>query len=363
MLLGAYDAVFGVFDPANPIPLWLRFMNLGYMLIGNAAIAVLYALLTERLLAAKFEIPKKRPSVPQADHVVLIGSGRVGQGVAAFLQPLKQPIVGVSDQPLASSIWPHLPLVVGELTAALSKVNIETARSIVVVTDDEMTNLEIGLMAHAANPECAIALRVFNPQFGDSITQLVPFAKVLNAYELAAQGVVATAFGENVLSLMRLNEPTLLAIEYEIDDGDTLHDLQLAEITYGYGVLPISHQRGKELPRLMPTDDIRVAAGDRLVLLTTINGLQQIERGDRVQPDCWVQIDQAIGSDAIFDGARVIVQITGCRINVASQFMQQLPGRLPLPLYPHQAQRWVQALRQVQVRTNMIESTATYFSR
>jgi voltage-gated potassium channel Kch len=356
MLLGAYDAVFGVFDPANPIPLWLRFMNLAYMLIGTAAIAVLYALLTERLLAAKFEIPQKRPPIPTADHVVLIGSGRVGQGVVSFLQPLKQPIVGVSDTPLAASVWSNLPLVVSELTSALTKVNIATARSVVVVTDDEMTNLEIGLMAHAANPECAIAIRLFNPQFGDSITQLVPFAKVLNAYELSAQGVVASAFGESVLSLIRLNEQTVLAIEYEINDGDTLHNLLLAEIAYGYGVLPISHQRGAELARLMPPDDIRTQAADRLVLLTTVSGLQRIERGDRLKPDCWVQIERAIGSDAIFDGARTIACITGCTINEANQLMQQLPRRLPLPLYPHQAHHLVQALRRAQITTDIISS-------
>jgi Trk K+ transport system NAD-binding subunit len=270
MLLGAYDAVFGIFDPASAIPLWLRFMNLGYMMVGTASIAVLYALLTERLLAAKFQLPKKRPALPTQDHVVLIGLGRVGQRVATFLQQLKQPLVGVSMVPLDSSILPHMPLVVGDLASVLTKVNLATARSVVVVTDDEMANLEIGLMTHAANPACAIAIRVFNPQFGDSISQLVPYAKVLSAYSLSAEAFVATAFGENVLSLIRLNEQTVLVTEYQIATGDSLHDLLLSEIAYGYGVVPISHQREQEPARLMPSDDLRLRAGDRLVLLATI---------------------------------------------------------------------------------------------
>jgi Trk K+ transport system NAD-binding subunit len=354
MLLGAYDTVFGVFDPASSIPIWLRFMNLGYMMVGTASIAVLYALLTERLLAAKFQLPKKRPELPTQDHVVLIGLGRVGQRVATFLQQMKQPIVGVSTQSLDASILPQMPLVVGDLTSALTKVNLETARSVVVVTDDEMANLEIGLMAHEANPACAIAMRVFNPQFGESISQLVPFAKVLSAYALSAEAFVVTAFGENVLGLIRLNEQTVLVTEYQIVAGDTLHNLILSEVAYGYGVVPILHQRERDLPRLMPSEDMQLRAGDRLVLLATIDGLQQIERGDRILPNCWVQVEQALAKDAIFDGERVITRVVGCTINEANQLMKQLPQRLAIPLYRHQAQRLVRELRKAQVIANVV---------
>ncbi len=356
MLLGAYDAVFTVFDSTSPIPLWLRFMNLIYMLLGTASIAVLYALLTERLLVAKFKLPKKRPPTPTQDHVVLIGLGRVGQRVADLLQQLNQPFVAVSAEAVSSSILPNMPLVVSELTSALTKVNLETARSVVVVTDNEMENLEIGLMTHAANPGCATTIRVFTPQFGESIRQLVPFAKVLSAYALSAEAFVATVFGENVLSLIRLNEQTVLVTEYEIVIGDTLDGLLLSEIAYGYDVVPISHQKGQEPTRLMPPDDLRTQAGDRLVLLATLDGLQQIERGDRQLPTCWVNIAKTVTKDAAFDGERVIAIVTGCSISEASQFMKQLPQRLPIPLYSHQAQRLVRELRKAQVIAEVIST-------
>jgi Trk K+ transport system NAD-binding subunit len=348
-MLFSFDSVLGILDSSNSTAHWLRFMNLGYFLVGTASIAVLYALLTEWLLAAKFQLLKKRPPLPVEDHVVVIGLGRVGQRVAAFLQQLKQPIVGVSPLALDPSILPNMHLVVGDLTSALNQVNLDTARSVVVVTDEEMTNLEIGLMVHQNNPSCAIALRVFNPQFGDSISQLVPYAKVLSAYALSADAFVAAAFGENVLSLMRLNEQTVLATEYQIAAGDTLHDLLLAEIAYGYGVVPILHQPAGKSARLMPSDDTRIAVGDRLVLLATIEGLQQIERADRQPPTCWVHIEKTLAKDAIFDGERAITRVVGCTINEANAFMRQLPQRLTTPLYLHQAQRLVRELRKAQV--------------
>lgn len=108
MLLGSYDVVFGALSPSDTTPLWMRFMNLSYMLAGTASIAVLYALLTESLLAAKFQLPNKRPPIPQQDHVVLIGLERVGRQVATFLQQFKQPLVGVSNVALESSVLPQM---------------------------------------------------------------------------------------------------------------------------------------------------------------------------------------------------------------------------------------------------------------
>ncbi|MBD2021989.1 NAD-binding protein, partial [Leptolyngbya sp. FACHB-36] len=213
MLLGQTETVIWKTDSKESIPAWLGLMNLVYMLAGTAAIAVLYALLTESLLAAKFQLPKKRPPLPLQDHVVLIGLGRVGRRVATLLQQLRQPLVGVSNRPLDATVLPQMPLVVSDWTNALAKVNLATARSVVVVTDDEMVNLEIGLMAHAANPDRAMVIRTFDPRFGKSVDRFLPTAKVLSAYELAAEAYVAAAFGENILNLIRLNEQTVLVTE------------------------------------------------------------------------------------------------------------------------------------------------------
>lgn len=159
MLLGAYDAVYGILNPQDTIPLWMRFMNLTYMLAGTASIAVLYALLTETLLAAKFQLPRKRPPMPTEGHVVLVGLGRVGRRVASFLQHIKQPIGSVSNTALEPTVLPQLPVVVGDLATRRNQVNLATAKSVVLATDDEMLNLELGLMAHSLNPRCRLVIR------------------------------------------------------------------------------------------------------------------------------------------------------------------------------------------------------------
>ena len=355
MLLGAYNDVFASLKPEDTTPVWLRLMNVGLILAGTAFIGVLYALLTESLLAAKFQLPTKRPPIPQQAHIILIGLGRTGRQVATFLQQLNQPLVGVSHVGLEQSVLPQMPLIVGNHMDALAKVNLSTAKSVVVATDDEMVNLEIGLMVHAVQPDCALAIRTFDPHFSDNLAQILPYVKVLCANAIAAEAFAAAAFGENVLNLLRLNQQTVLVTEYQVESGDTLSGLLLAEVSYGYGVVPILYQKHSlQTAKLMPPDEIRLESGDRLIVLATIDSLQQIERGERL-PRMWqVQVDKALSQGAIFEGARAIVQISGCSMKAAQELMHHLPGVLYLPLYKHQAQRLVRELSKSQVLASLI---------
>ncbi len=103
----------------------------------------------------------------------------------------------------------------------------------------------------------------------------------------------------------------------------------------------------------MPSDDIRLAVGDRLIVLATINGLQRIENGEIKEPTWQIMIESAPSEYAIFQGANEIVGISGCSINQARELMNNLPGILPKPLYKHQAQRLVRTLKKTFVKARL----------
>ena len=87
---------------------------------------------------------------------------------------------------------------------------------------------------------------------------------------------------------------TILVTQYTIETGDTLAGLLLSEVAYGYGVVPILYQHPGEPDALMPSDDIRLHEGDRLLVLATIRGLRRIEQGKRVRQQWQVAIDRAL---------------------------------------------------------------------
>jgi Trk K+ transport system NAD-binding subunit len=358
LLLGGYGDVFGgnLLQPGwrDPLPMWLRFFSLGLTLIGTVLVGILYGFVTEMLLSRKFQLLKHRPPVPLQDHVVIVGLGRVGQRIAAFLQQFKQPLVGISFNPdFNQAILPDLPLIVGDLSVALSKANLADAKSVVVVTDDEILNLEVALMVQAKNPHINLVIRTSGQRLSQHLMAALPSTRALGMDRVAAEVFAGVAFGENIINLFHLNHQTILVTEYQIETGDTLNGLLLAEVAYGYGVVPILHHRTLHDAKLMPTDDIRLVIGDRLVVLATIEGLQRVELGTRHSPLWQVSVEKAMTAAAIFEGGNIIVRISGCSLSAARELMHN-PGILNVPLYKPQAERLVHALEKFQVTAQIL---------
>jgi voltage-gated potassium channel Kch len=361
LLLGGFGDLFGGFNFTIPVPFWLRLISLGMTITGTILVGIFYSFLTERLLAARFQLNKRRPPVPQKDHVVVVGLGRMGQGIAEILQEFNQPLVGITlNTDFDMTILPEMPLITGSLKRSLSKANLQTAKSVVVVSDDEMLNLEVSLMAYDANPKSNLVIRTTALSLSDNLAELLPNAQVLCVYAVVAEAFAGAAFGENIMSLFRVDHKTILVTEYQIEAGDTLNGLLLSEVAYGYGVVPILYQKEAGMAKLMPSEDICLAVGERMVVLATSDGLQRIEQGATLTTSkTWqVHITRALTEEAQFEGANVLVRISGCSLNTARTVMKNLPETLHLPLYKHQAQRLIIELSKAQVIAHLLPTNS-----
>ncbi len=355
LLLGGYGDLFGNFEKIPTIPWWLQTFALGLSLAGTAFVGVLYAVLTESLLSSKFQFIKQRPPIPQQNHIIIVGLGRVGQQVALLLQQVKQAVVGVTLQPdLNNTLLPDLPIIAGNIAQSLAQANLPTAKSVIIVTDDEMLNLEVALMVRSIDPQIDLVIRTSGQRLSQHLMKTLPTARVLGMQTISAEVFAGAAFGENILNLFHCDRQTILVTEYAIAAGDTLDRLLLAEIAYGYGVVPILHHRRPDPATLMPTDDILLANGDRLVVLATTESLRRIDIGD-LHPKTWqVEVELAMTSESTFEGANIIGRISGCSLRIARDLMENLPGVLNVPLYQHQAQRLVSALEKVRVKAKVV---------
>lgn len=350
LLLGGYGDV----DFQNP---WLQLLGLLLTLTGIALVGVLYALVTEALLSAKFQLTQRRPPVPKENHVLLVGLGRVGQRVARLLLDFQQPIVGLPlDSEFDRTLLQEMPLVCEGMEEAIERANVANARSAILVTGDEMLNLEMALMIRGLNPQCQLTIRTFGQRLSDNLSQLLPEATAISAYAVVAEAFAGAAFGENILSLFRLRGVTILVTEYCIETGDTLEQKILAEVACGYDVVPLSHQKPGETAKLFPDDYVRLSHGDRLVVLATIEGLRRIEDGQlNLEPRRWqVRLERALTKEAVFDGGNIIAQFTGCDLSMARQAMDNIPWLLPTRLYRLQAYRLVRELSRNGVKASVL---------
>lgn len=356
LLMGGYGDLFGNLEDIPDIPWWLQLFSFMLTLVGTAFVGVLYALVTEALLESKFQLRKKRPPVPEKDHIVIIGMGRVGQQVSTLLQLFQEPIVGISfNLEIDPSILPEMPLIIGNINESFAKANMTNAKSVVIVTDEEIFNLEMALMVYKVNPDCHLVVRTQGRGLCRHVTSLLPQAQVLQVYRVAAEAFAGAAFGENILYIFRCHGQTVLVTEYRIEASDTLHGLLLSEMVYGYGVVSVLYQKPDKEPVFMPSDDTKLTEGDRLVVLATIKSLQRIEKGDiNLRDKSWrVQIEKALTPEAAFDGANAIIRIAGCSLGEAREIFNHLPQTIPKTLYHHQAQRLVKELNKSLVKASI----------
>ncbi len=356
LLLGGYGDLFAELEDIAFIPWWIRLFSLILTVVGTVFVGVIYALLTEALLSSRFEFIKQPPPIPQQNHMVLVGMGKIGQKVQALLAKFQQQVVGITfNTSFYQQYASEMPLVTGNLETALLNANLSQAQSILIVTDDEILNLEIALMAKTIAPHLNLVVKTSGIRISLHLRKLLPAAKIIGVYAVAATAFAGAAFGENILNLFRLGDNTILVTEYQIQTGDTLNGLLIADIAYGYGVIPIIYQQPNHASVLLPIDEPPLKIGDRLVVLANIDGLRRIEQGRlNVGAKQWqIRIEKALALDAIFEGANIIARFTGCSLTLARETMNNLPQTLPVWLYQHQAYKLVKELKKALVISNL----------
>jgi len=353
LLLGGFGDVFGGLGE-DQVPLWVVIFCLSITLISLLFVLGVVGLIADSILSSKFEFFKRSKPLPSRDHIILIGFGRLGQRIADLLFKLQLPFVIVSENPHDCDLADRVPWFTGNIIEELSKTNLATARSILSVTDDQMLNLETALLARDAaqkiNRQMNLAIRTYDRYFSENLAELLPSSQSFCAYVLSAEAFAGAAFGENMLSLFRLNQRTVLVAEYIISENDTLIGKNLSQIAYGYIVVPVylktvAPKADGHSEFYMPSDDEVMKVGDRLTVLASISGLRRIELGNLHLPKRWqLRAKPPLNSSVLLDAGNKLKNISGCDLEIARRFMQSLPAAIELPMYDTQAYRLGQAL-------------------
>lgn len=98
--------------------------------------------------------------------------------------------------------------------------------------------------------------------------------------DIAADAVVATAFGERVERVVRVRGEHHLVVRYQLTPNDPLTGHTVARLENGYGlnVLTLQRSRSGQLTAIPPLE-WQVHAGDELTVLANLRSLQRVEAG------------------------------------------------------------------------------------
>jgi Trk K+ transport system NAD-binding subunit len=331
-----------VFVNFEALPIGLRWAEVFLTVSGTILTAVLYALLTDRLLTARFALLARRRHPPARDHVIVAGLGATGQRAAQLLRQLERPVLAVEKSGVDAQLMPWLPVIHGDATnvETLARANLATARGFIAGTPDDLLNVELALLASRLNPSCSIVVRTFDPRFSENAAFLLPDAKILCVSTLAATAFAAAALGEHVINLFETNQRSMLVVEYHITPDDTLVRKKLWEIAEGYSVVPVAHQgRGGSQRACMPDDNIRLEPGDRLIVLASAASLEAIERGEMLEKELELTLTELRPYAEAMQVVTTLAQRLDLTLEQARHALAHLPHTLPLRLYPLQGYR------------------------
>jgi Trk K+ transport system NAD-binding subunit len=162
------------------------------------------------------------PALPRradrrGDHLIVCGDGplsyriteeltsRYGERVTVILPDRRN-----NHGPQISALPQVRVLEYPELSSqAFTDADVQSARALAVVWQDDVGNLHAGLRAQELNPALRLVLAIFNRRLGEHIRMLFPDCMVLSGTAMSAPSFVAAALGEPSPSHVRVQRRTL----------------------------------------------------------------------------------------------------------------------------------------------------------
>jgi Trk K+ transport system NAD-binding subunit len=258
-------------------------------LVGIAFIPVMTAAVVDAVVSAQLATAQGRPKAVR-DHVVVVGLGNVGSRVIEQLHDLGVGVVGVEVQertrglPRARRLG--LPVVIGDASReeTLREAQLDSARALVAVTNNDVTNLEAALHGKALRADLRIALRLFDDDLAQRVQDSFGIATSRSVSFLAAPAFAAAMMHRQVLATIPVGRSVLLIAEVPIRGGQLVGArLELASVPGRARVFALQ-RHGSDQLELPPPPAYRLARGDRLVVVATRRGLATLLDQAQAQP-------------------------------------------------------------------------------
>ncbi|MDY6806102.1 MAG: NAD-binding protein [Cyanobacteriota bacterium] len=175
------------------------------MLIGTGIVGICYALLNDFVLGTRFQEYWDAARIPRRNHYIICGLGGIGINIAQQLIASGYEVVAIERDPnsrfvnAARSL--KIPVILADATVSttLEAANIHSAETLIAVTSDDTSNLEIALSAKGLRPKLLVIVRHQDPHFALMVQQVFQFEAVFSPTELAAPAFAAAAIGGRIL--------------------------------------------------------------------------------------------------------------------------------------------------------------------
>ena len=263
-------------------PTWLRVFAALLMFSGVTTTALLVAFVADVLLSRRFVFGAARPRVRHLrNHIVVVGLSALGIRVISDLTAAGYDVAVIEQNEENSflSVVQKLdvPVIFGDATLGqtLRSARVDRARAVAVLTRDDMTNIETGIvltemLGTKVRPglnwtDVPLVLRVYDNTLGFAVAQRFGFENVRSTVELAAPWFIGAAVGLQVLGTFSVGQRSFVVGGMQVARGSELDGLRMFELSTQTRVIAIT--RPNALVKLHPRRDARLHADDTVYLV------------------------------------------------------------------------------------------------
>jgi voltage-gated potassium channel len=220
------------------------------------------------------------------DHVVVAGIGRLGLRIVQQLLDSGEDVVGVEINPESEFVhrvmdW-KVPVILGNASHAdvLSQAGVERAAALITCTENDLTNLEIALVARELHPNIRIVLRMFDHDMGQKVARGFNINTAFSTSALAAPAFAAAASRSDITHAFYVGDELLNVSELTISANSTLVGKQICDLEHELDFTIILHDRDGQID-LHPDHTIVLQAGDHICVFASMDVLNRLGRLNR----------------------------------------------------------------------------------
>lgn len=258
-------------------PLWLRLWGVLMMLSGIALISVNVAFIADVLLSRRLPQAANRLRVSHLQgHFVVVGLGSFGVRVATMLKDAGHAVAVIERDEdhryLSAAEDARIPVIIGDATlpTTLGAARAERARAVAVLTEDDVVNIETGLVLRqltgsSARSRIPIVLRIYDKALGAAVGRRLDFNHVRSTVDLATPWFIGAAMGLDVLGTFSVGQQSFMAGGVLVQPGSDLDGMRIHELSTRTRVIAV--QRDGDPAELHPSRDTQFRAGDTTYLV------------------------------------------------------------------------------------------------
>jgi Trk K+ transport system NAD-binding subunit len=265
---------FGDFSFAQQ-SIFLRLFAIGLMVGGVIGTAVPVAFLADLLLSRRFlQTAGLRRARHMRGHVVVVGLGSIGIRVVTDLTAGGYDVLVIerdeNNRFLPTLAELDVPVIFGDFTMrqTLESARVDRARGVAVVTQDDMQNIETGIVLLeilGADTKVPIVMRVQGRALGTAVNRRFGFENVRSIVDLAAPWFIGAAMGLQVLGTFWVGQRSFMVGGMLVAAGSELDGLRMVELSTQTRVIAITRPEGPV--RLRPRRDALLKAGDTVYVI------------------------------------------------------------------------------------------------